>query len=271
MGRRIINGELKLGEPHEASHNHLPSLLATDSQTAIETIDGRHVARGVPVLTEILQESIRRGVRITVVDAVDDQDLATIGKTCHELRESVLGVGSAGLAYQLARESAPTTSQTSGPQRTPKHHENVLLFIGSTNPVTGNQLQNLLANGKVARPSSATWQPTELDRALHSGQHLIIPVHWSGSQEQAYLRTLLAAAAKWKPAGVLFSGGDTAQLVCELANVEKIKLQREVTRGMPRGILCGGILNGTSVITKAGGFGDGLALQTAVKDLCQAP
>lgn len=268
MGRRIIKGELRLGEQREASQNHLPSLLAIDSSASIETIDGSHVARGASVLVNTLLECTQRGVQFAVVDAVDDQDLATIGKACHQLHHSVLAVGSAGLAYHLARESAPAAPQTIGPQRTPDRHENVLLFIGSTNPVTRHQLQNVLADSTTVTPAANVWQSQELEHALHNGRHLIVPVHWHGSQEQADLRSLLATAAKWKPAGVLFSGGDTAQLICQLATVEKIELQREVTQGMPRGILCGGILAGTPVITKAGGFGDSLALQTAIQDLC---
>ncbi|MEE3367836.1 MAG: four-carbon acid sugar kinase family protein [Planctomycetota bacterium] len=269
MGRRIINGELRVGEQREATGSHLPSLLTTDSRSSIETIDSRQVARGVPALLNTLQECIRRDVQFAVVDAVDDQDLVTISKVCHHLRDSILGVGSAGLAYCLARESAPTQPQTTSPQHTSNQHNNVLLFIGSTNPVTHHQLQNVLADGATATPAAELWQQQELEDALHHGQHLIVPIRWHGSQEQEYLRSLLATSASWKPAGVLFSGGDTAQLICELASVEKIALQREVTPGMPRGILCGGILDGIPVITKAGGFGDSRALQTAIHNLSQ--
>ena len=269
MGRRIINGELRIGEQREATGSHLPSLLTTDSHSTIETIDSRHVAGGVPALLNTLQECIRRGVQFAVVDAVDDEDLVIIGKTCHYLRDSVLGVGSAGLAYCLARESAPTQPQTTCLKHTSNQHKGVLLFIGSTNPVTHHQLQNVLADGTTATPESEVWQPPELKDALRRGRHLIVPIRWQGSQEHDYLRSLLKTAVNWKPAGVLFSGGDTAQLICELATVEKIELQREVTPGMPRGILCGGMLDGTPVITKAGGFGDSQALQRAIDNLTQ--
>ena len=269
MGRRIINGELRLGEQREPSQNHLPSLLTSRSSATIETIDSSLVACGGPVLVNRLQECMRREVKFAVVDAVDDQHLATIGKACHQLSQSVLAVGSAGLAYHLARESAPTDPQRIGPTRTPGHHENVLLFIGSTNPATHHQLQNVLDAGATVTPVAETWTLQELEYALHKGRHVIVPVHWNGRQELEYLGSLLATAATWKPAGVVFSGGDTAQLICELATVEKIELQREVTPGMPRGILWGGILAGTPVITKAGGFGNGRALQIAIHDLCQ--
>ena len=269
MGRRLVRGELRLGQQRESTRLHLPTLLAGDSQPAIETIDFQQVAEGFPTLIGALRAAAQRGSRIAVVDAVDHSDLAAIGRACVKLADTVLGVGSAGLAYHLSDDTDSPAADSTDPPPTAPRAENVVLFIGSTNPVTDRQLQQLTADGETAFPPADFWSPTELQRALAAGQHLVVPVRWRGTQEQAHLAWILERVANWKPAGVVLSGGDTAQRICELASVEQIQITREVTRGLPRGLLRGGFLAGTPVVTKAGGFGDHRALQTACRDLCQ--
>ena len=56
-------------------------------------------------------------------------------------------------------------------------------------------------------------------------------------------------------AGMLFTGGDTAMLVCNRLGAYAIRLMDEIAPGMPWGNLCGGSFDGLPVVTKAGGFG----------------
>jgi D-threonate/D-erythronate kinase len=67
---------------------------------------------------------------------------------------------------------------------------------------------------------------------------------------------------------VVFSGGDTAHLICRELGVTGIRLEREITPGLPSGYLMGGLADGWPVVTKAGGFGAEDALTTAVNFLC---
>jgi uncharacterized protein YgbK (DUF1537 family) len=61
-------------------------------------------------------------------------------------------------------------------------------------------------------------------------------------------------------AGIFLTGGDTATAVLERMHASAIRLHGEVVTGMPRGTVIGGLLDDTSVITKAGAFGDDAAL-----------
>ena len=54
----------------------------------------------------------------------------------------------------------------------------------------------------------------------------------------------------------MVTGGDTAMHLCRALEVGAIELQREFARGVPAGILRGGAMDGVTVLTKSGGFGD---------------
>jgi uncharacterized protein YgbK (DUF1537 family) len=57
------------------------------------------------------------------------------------------------------------------------------------------------------------------------------------------------------PEALFLCGGDTASLVCRSLGVRSIELRRELARGIPAGILHGGLYDGIPVVTKSGGFG----------------
>jgi D-threonate/D-erythronate kinase len=64
--------------------------------------------------------------------------------------------------------------------------------------------------------------------------------------------------------GLVLTGGDTAIAVSQALEADALRLNGEVTVGMPWGRLVGGHGAGLCVVTKAGGFGDRRALATAV-------
>jgi uncharacterized protein YgbK (DUF1537 family) len=60
--------------------------------------------------------------------------------------------------------------------------------------------------------------------------------------------------------GVFMTGGDIARAVCRRLGATALRALGEVQAGVPAGILVGGPVDGLRVVTKAGGFGDEMAI-----------
>jgi uncharacterized protein YgbK (DUF1537 family) len=58
-----------------------------------------------------------------------------------------------------------------------------------------------------------------------------------------------------KPGLLFLTGGDTADAAITAAAAKGIRIFGEITTGVVRGTLIGGILDGVPVVTKAGAFG----------------
>jgi uncharacterized protein YgbK (DUF1537 family) len=159
-------------------------------------------------------------IGLDVLDAIANEDLDRIVADHLQRPEPVLWAGSAGLATALARrlygEPLPLVA--------PVIHGPVIFCIGSDHPATLDQVREL--------PPDA----------------IVVPVL---RQEQA--ESLLH---KLEGAGAFFiTGGDTASKVLSAIGAQGIVIQHEVVTGVPWGVLSGGSLNGTPVVTKSGGFG----------------
>jgi uncharacterized protein YgbK (DUF1537 family) len=57
------------------------------------------------------------------------------------------------------------------------------------------------------------------------------------------------------PGAVVLTGGATAREVCQRVGAEALRMLGEVAPGIPIGTLAGGVWDGVTVVTKAGGFG----------------
>ena len=91
---------------------------------------------------------------------------------------------------------------------------------------------------------------------LRQGRHVVLRIP-RGAVSKEQLKELLPND---RVSAVVLSGGDTASLFCRAAGVEHIDLVDEVLPGMPYGVIRGGALDGISIVTKSGGFGDPDAL-----------
>jgi uncharacterized protein YgbK (DUF1537 family) len=131
-------------------------------------------------------------------------------------------VGSAGLARQLAPPPA------CAPLRT---HETVLVVAGSPSPVTREQIAQ-----------------------LHDVEVLATaPTHTRDDGQAA--QALAEEAARRKPDAVVLTGGATARAVMHRVGARHLRLLGELQPGIPVGVLEDGSWHGTTVVTKAGGFG----------------
>lgn len=284
MERILLDGWLRVRSSEGIEPIHLLSLLTSQGARRLTHIPQPGAPGASDTLVERIQHAEAAGARIIVIDAVSESHLREIAEAAVQIVPQPLLVGSAGLAAawselllkagnsgasgigepaSLARlASADSAAVSAGP---------VVLCIGSTNPVTRQQLQRL-ADTQTVRWFD--WQQDDLDRALAAlaqGCHLAVPIQ-RDSLHMENLRRLFSAIMKMSHVrGLLCSGGDTARLVCTALGVQAIQLGGEVLRGLPWGTLLGGLANGSPACTKAGGFGNHDALCEAVRFLAAQP
>ena len=158
--------------------------------------------------------------RCEILDATTNEDLAEIVRRFSGKR--VLWCGSGGLALALA-ESFPKKAHT---QQLPAAGP-VFFCIGTTHPATQAQV--------AALPQTETLIPIDRNRST-----------------PPEIRTLLNRP---KPAALFITGGDTATMVLSALGATAITLRGEIVRGVPWGVIEGGIMDQVPVVTKSGGFG----------------
>ena len=194
----------------------------------------------------------------------------------------------------LGGSATPTDRRdTSNGGRSP--NAPVLAVVGSLNPVALGQLDelhtaeecaivaldvaSLLANPAGSTEGAAERAASEITAALAVGRSATLTLRAAGStgtSSAAATRVLLAAlgraarlalAEPHAVAGLFLSGGDTAKAVCSALGATGLVVEREVAPGIPQGRLVGGRLDGTPVVTKAGGFGERDAIVQAARVL----
>lgn len=216
-------------------------------------------------------------LRIAVVDAETDDDLATVAGL-QARRRDILWVGSAGLIERL----------NWGTMRRPKRRASVppgaiLFLIGSLNAMTRSQVDAFKLHAfveevdplEILRAAPAVNAAIErIRRVLQDGKDALLAVvsereavaaalafgagcGWSMNETGERLRGALAAAAEPlvhnRPgATFVLSGGDVARAFCNRFGVRGLSLVCELAPGIALGRPFGADM---SIVTKAGGFG----------------
>jgi uncharacterized protein YgbK (DUF1537 family) len=259
MGRQIVGGRLLLAGNDTLA---MPSLLeAIERRCAlpVHAIDAQQLRHGGAALATFVA-SWPDKPRIYVVDGETDGDLDVVAEAIALLDSQVLAVGSSGLAARIARQRGAdrvTVSVDREPNATGAR--SLVFFIGSDNPCTTTQAEALVAARLARRLDESRDVDMQIGVNAEAGVYSIVPIGW-GPEQSALIDAVLRASIPERVAGFVLTGGDTAQLVCDRAAAEGIKIQGEITRGIPWGRLMGGVFDGTSVATKAGGFGGDDAL-----------
>jgi len=285
MKRTLLDGWLRVRSSEAIEPIHLLSLLTGQGAGRVTHIPQPAGAGASDTLTESIQQAEATGARIIVIDAVSESHLRAIAKAAVQIVPQPLLVGSAGLAAAWsewllkagdsgadgAREPASLVPPVSAAPAAVSATGPVVFCIGSTNPVTCQQLQRLADTQKV---QTFNWQqddPHQAQAALAQGYHLVVPLA-SGSVHLRGLRRLFSAILETSHArGLLCCGGDTARLVCTSLGVQAIQLGTEILPGLPWGRLVGGPADLLPICTKAGGFGNPDALCQAVNFLAAQP
>jgi uncharacterized protein YgbK (DUF1537 family) len=285
MERILLDGWLRVRSREAIEPIHLLSLLASQGARRLTHIPQPAGAGVSDTLVDRIRRAEATGARIIVIDAVSESHLRAIAKAAIEIAPQPLLVGSAGLAVPWSelllktgniaadgvREPAGGVPTLSAASAAVSAAGPVVLCIGSTNPVTCQQLQRLAETQSVL---TFNWQqddPNQALAALARGCHVAVPVP-RGSVDERNLRRLFSAIVETsRGRGLLCSGGDTARLVCTTLGVQAIQLGGEILPGLPWGTLIGGPADLFPICTKAGGFGNPEALCQAVSFLAARP
>lgn len=213
--------------------------------------------------------------RCVVVDSETQDDLRALVQAVADL-STVCWVGSPGLARALADQLPRLQSQ---PAVQPQACKRVLIVVGSLNPVTRAQLKHLLSQKNTV---SLTVQPSRVvggraarDRIVQQMEehfrlgHTVVlcspdkPVrsegnHDAGDAVRSLAEVACRAITEQFADGLVVTGGATAEAVLRRAGITGLRLENEVTPGIPTAKAVHP--HELRIVTKAGGFGSENAL-----------
>ncbi|MGA1983761.1 MAG: four-carbon acid sugar kinase family protein [Acidobacteriaceae bacterium] len=187
-----------------------------------------------------IRRAIANGIWFLLCDAGTQEDLERLAAAGSQLQQSLLWVGSAGLARALAGTFPVSTPETTLPRA--GRPGRTLLFAGSPHPVTRLQLSRLEQQAPVQ-------------------EHAVVRIEFDATSHQE-----IHAAFTARPVSALIlTGGDTAAFVLKSLGASSILLAGELAPGIPWGFVAGGMADDCMVITKSGGFGGRDALIRALE------
>ena len=264
----------------------------------VEHLDLCVVTGGADVIRQALYE-VGDDTMAVVVDAASEADLAALSDALDANGRPILPVGSAGLARALAPLWAKNAPAAADEGLT-------LVVVGSVHKTSRNQSDVLAERHGWPRLTldletmigdRAAWTRRVEDLREQAGDLsqgrpgllLTTPARQTSRDEQRQLaedhgidlgQVAAAVADRLAEATVtlcqtlpiralVLTGGDTARAIATQLGAAGISLTGEVVPGMPVGRLLGGDLDGSPVVTKAGGFGDAEALLLATRHIQQ--
>jgi uncharacterized protein YgbK (DUF1537 family) len=256
--------------------------------------------RAGPIQTRsAIQQLLSDGVELVIVDISAQDDLKQLCLSLSESNLQVLWVGSTGLAefIPLALEVAPLSSSLSRnhlPDPRP-----ALALVGSASETTRTQLRyaetnnglniihldpaQMIQNGRssIAEIEQALSHVRAVLDAGHDAalvvrasreeiaatQQLGASINLSAAQVAQRIVEALAQAGgrlvrEGRISGIVATGGDTANALCNALGAQGLEILGEVEAGIPVMRLLGE--QSLLLVTKAGGFGSPAAIQDAL-------
>jgi len=286
-GRTTVGGRQHIdGVPVESSEfggagavSDLMALFETDQGPPVHLLD-LATLRGQPDALWLLLHDDSDG--IVVADAETDDDLVMLSRAV-DGGQFPLFCGSAGLARQLAL-ALPLKRNPRPQSKVVRGSGPILVVAGSHHEATARQIQVLRQAGvRMVRPGqSLIDEPTTaLDSAvvevathLAAGRSVVLTTlglascPLGGHVVATRLGQIVAAPdVSSQVGGLVLTGGDVAAAVSRALGASALWLEGEITPGIPRGMLEGGRLHASQVVTKAGSFGDDNALLSCISYL----
>ena len=271
QGRTVAHGLLHVRDCAESWTTDVRALLSRQGLEKIALLSADAGWPSEKLALEILRHRAA-GAQFILCDSETEQDLERIARALHELPQRPLWIGSAGLAKYAAQiladdadssraphSTAPAKIATFGARNSNRRAAPILFCVGSDHPVTQLQMKCLEESGAAGALDPETATPGDVREIVERSQHPLLLLYGAHSHRER-IRVLIAAASSAGISAAFLSGGNTAELVCDIIGAAAIRLQDEVLPGIPWGIFHGGLLDGLPVATKAGGFGDETAL-----------
>lgn len=220
-----------------------------DGVPVAETVYGRdpvHPARHSR-LGEFVPPSFSN---VVILDAATQDELDAQISALPE-PESILWVGSPGMAVALAKRLAPVAAAS---EAIVSARGDILIAIGSANPLSHHQAD------QVASEAGVTLLRAPAERA----------------DEPALVLRDIAHDAVRRLHGerfdvVIATGGDTMEAILDGLDIQAFEILRELEPGFPMGRAIRGGGCELLIAMKAGGFGDGDTLRRAIAQLRQFP
>ncbi|SFV07354.1 Uncharacterized conserved protein YgbK, DUF1537 family [Methylobacterium sp. 174MFSha1.1] len=237
------------------------------------------VRAGGDVLRAALSDAARAGA-VAVPDAETEDDLARIAEAglALDAQESLVWIGSAGLAHALAAQeagpSAPAQEIAAGPG-------GILVVVGSLAATSRAAARRLAgATRHVAVAPDLLLGADEAARArcrdavaagLHAGDDVLVEVAMGESPNLALGPRLADALGAWLApvaphlGALVATGGETAAALLAHLGVDGLRLIDEIEPGVSLGLTRGALA--VPIVTKAGAFGTEDTLLRAVHHL----
>jgi len=260
--------------------SYIPDVISHQSDKTIGVIDYDDVLSGKPKLIQKLQQHIKNGIQMIVIDAKDEGDLDLIASAITSLKEKVLFAGTSGLAEHLSQYIDIKKGKKSN-----------IIIAGSVSEVTRKQID--YAKKKLALTlidveieklfSKEQYQEKNriidiIKESSRKGENIIIRtasskaiVAKSFEQGQKYglnkfkvsetIASFLGEIARYiiqeiSINGILFTGGDTAIKAAQRLNISGTILHDEILPGIPYGYFVEEQYKNIIIVSKAGGFGN---------------
>ncbi|MDA0657365.1 MAG: hypothetical protein O3C60_00860 [Planctomycetota bacterium] len=273
-GQLTIHGEVRTG----ILDLSLLTMLSHELPVPLRHITLRELSEGPDYLRNVVhtQPSVET---MFVVDGTTDRDLEIVAESLELLGDSVLPVGTAGLATAMAALAARNLPipPDRGPRQEGPHPAIppnpagacVVTIVGSSNICTQDQVALLRTAHDAAEFILGLESVDAIVDSMASASCIVVRLI-EGHATKESLRLLIAACQRCVIAGLVMTGGDTAQTVMDHCDAHGLWLDGEIETGIPTGRIEGGTLHGLRVATKAGGFGDPHAIDRIVRFLQQA-
>ncbi|UCD72616.1 MAG: four-carbon acid sugar kinase family protein [Candidatus Bathyarchaeota archaeon] len=294
-GYQLVHGRLL--EKTEIAHDpltpmkisHVPTIIGRQTNRKVGQVRLDEIRRSLTDLSKKIAKLNTNGYEIIVFDAETQKDLRKIASLYPSQYHFEVVCGPAGFAEELAKRTGIETEMPT------------LTVAGSLSQVTADQVETLRSQLKtriieldiirslkagenleqeideiidnateilsegydlVIRPQD----PKTVRRVLQGGTSSLGEDIASSASKIILLlgRITNEILERSEVSGLVLTGGDTARGVCRVINAEVVKIDNEVSPGIPSGVIIGGEQEGLRIVTKAGSFGEETALVDSV-------
>jgi uncharacterized protein YgbK (DUF1537 family) len=288
MGRTVVDGQLLVNGVRVTETSVALDPITPVLESHIPTlVHGTHLMAAAGESARQLADRINASGAVVVADAVSEGDMRHLAEAVGLLGPDAIPVGSAGLARHMAavwggeNEAGALLEGARKKGSRPLAGGPVVVIVTSLQDAARRQAAAVVASGALHfEPTSdellddtawARWSThakEEFERA-RSTLLLTAPIDRSRKLPASLVPRRLAEltariVAEGNVGGLVVTGGDGAHALFEALDATGFRLRDEIATGVPIGTLVGGPVDGMTVVTKAGGFGDTQALVLAV-------